>query len=385
MKAVIRNILLALAVSLGVSACIEPPLHLPGDEVLVDMPMYLTDLQVVWDVDLDFESDWHYGWDETDVEHWGPIGYPYPSNYEVRRYYLGNQRKDSHDQVDGFTIFDTQFRRYYNFGYYDMLVWSNIDSEDGAQVLVVDEKNLDEVRATTTGTKGLVSLANLDTKAVAAIYNQPEIFYSSYIEDLFISRNFSDYDYYDEKEDVWVKKISTTLTPLVYIYLVQIIIYNNDGRIIDANGDCAVTGFASSTSVNTGHTGMSSGPVYFQSRMKKGLDVKGQKADVVGGKLTTFGLCDMEPWTVTKGPVYKGSRASLSNILYFDLTFVNGKVQTLSADVTEQCQRQAHGGIITIELDAQKIKVPGGEDDGSGSLFVPTVDDYEEVVWDFEL
>ncbi|MCQ2146181.1 MAG: hypothetical protein MJZ16_01550 [Bacteroidales bacterium] len=383
----IKTAILALVVSFSIGSCIEPPLHLPGDEVLIDYPVVLTDINVVWDVDADLETDWYYGWDDTDKRRWGEIGYPMPTNYEVRRYYLGTQPNRPHTEVDGFTIYEPHFHRFFNFGYYDMLLWSNIDSDDGAQVVLIDESDMDEVRATTTGTKGMTQLATLfggSTKAVAGIFNQPEIFYSAYKRDIYISRNFSDYDYFDEKNEVWVKKIDAVLNPLVYIYLVQIVIYDNDGRIIGVNGNNAVSGFASSTSVNTGHTGNNSGFVYYESRMKKNLQVKGRTADVIGGKLTTYGLCDMEPWVENKGSQYEGSRSTLSNIVYFDLTFSNGKVLTMSADVTEQCQRQAHGGIITIELNATDLKLPDN-DDGVGSLFVPTVEDYDEVIWNFEM
>ena len=61
--AVSRGILL---LSLLLVGCIEPPLHLPADDVLVDMPIVVTDLEIVWNVDVDWQTDWHYGWDEMD-------------------------------------------------------------------------------------------------------------------------------------------------------------------------------------------------------------------------------------------------------------------------------------------------------------------------------
>ena len=52
-----------------------------------------------------------------------------------------------------------------------------------------------------------------------------------------------------------MKKIDTELKPLVYIYLVQIVLLNNDGRIKGINGNAAMSSMASLTNVNTGHTG----------------------------------------------------------------------------------------------------------------------------------
>lgn len=376
---------LSLSLTLLLGSCIEPPLHLPGEEVLIDAPVVLTEMEVVWNVDVDWQAEWHYGWDDLDKTLWGEIKYPTPTNYEVRRYYLGEEPSKPHTEVDAFTINDTHFRRYYNFGYYDMLIWSNIDSEDGTQTVVIDEEDLDEVTATTTGQRGMTSLSTrADEAPVTGLYNQPEIFYSTYPRDIYISRNFSDYDYFDEVEQVWVKKINATLRPLVYIYLVQIIIYNNDGKVAGVNGNNAISGFASSSSVNTGHTGNKPCMIYFESRMKEKLDVKGRKADVIGGKLTTYGLCDMAGYQLGSKAQYAGTLSDVRNLLYYDLTFINGTEKTYEVDVTEQCQRQSHGGIITIEIDANDLKVPQKED-GDGSLFVPTVEDYDEVVWEIPL
>lgn len=370
------------------TSCIEPPLHLAGNTVLTDFPIVQTELSVVWNIDTDWQNEWYYGWDKIDSTVFGPIAYPNPTNYEVRRYYLGTEPGLLHtwEGRDAFTIYGNRFRRYYNFGYYDMLIWSNIDSDDGTQVVVIDESDIQDVRATTTGTRGMTRLATTvttiaDSSTVVGLYNQPEIFYSAYPQDIYISRKKEDYDYYDSISNVYVKKLSATLRPVVYIYLVQIIIYENDGRVRNVSGNNAVSGLASSTSVNTGHTGNSPCLVYFGSRMKKDLTVKGRRADVIGGKLTTYGLCDMESYVVSRAAPYHGSRAELTNMLYFDLDFTNGTTGTFQADVTDQVQSQSHGGVITIELNAKDIPVPHPEGEG-GSLFVPTVEDYDEVVWD---
>lgn len=392
---------IVIAIISTMTSCIEPPLKLPAQEVLIDMPMVLVDLDVIWDLDTDWSSQWYYGWDEKDRELWGEIGYPIPSSYEIRRYYLGEKPSVPHTNVDAFTIYGTHFRRTYEFGYYDMLIWSNIDSEDGTQVVTVDEENINEVTASTTisrgmnrvtttttltpGTSVLTSAANSgESSVVTALYNQPEIFYSAYPRDIHISRYKEDYDYYDEEEKCWVKQINCDLDPLVYIYLVQVIIYNNDGRIVGCSGDNAISSFSSGTSVNTGHTWNEPIMVYFGSRIKKDVDVNGKKADIIGGKLTTYGLCDMEAYSRTKASsIYTGSRTDLKNMLYVDLLFANGAQATLQADVTEQCLEQSHGGIITVVIDAKDVVLPEKPDGGSsGSLFVPTVEDYDEIVYD---
>ncbi len=390
MRACYRISALTALLMLCIVSCIEPPLHLPGQNLEMMIPQVETEMEVVWDIDVDFSTDWYYGWDVKDDSLWGNIGYTRPTGYEVHRYYKGNKPRRKHLSDDAFSIRSNRFRRYFQFGYYDMLFYSEIDSKDGTQVVVMHE-TLDSVTATTTGTRGL-SKGILDmTRAgtsqddgAIGLLNQPEIFYGAYPEDIYISYNLDDYDY-DPVENIYIKHLETKLRPLVYIYLVQLILYNNDdGKIKGINGNSALSSMASSTNVNTGHTGNSPAVIYFNTRMKKDLTVKGRKSDVIGGKLTTFGLCDNEPCVRSKAQ-YAGSRTTLKNYLYFDLIWNNGGVKTYQFDVTDQCHAQAHGGILTVWIDCSELTPPDPGPSSKGSLFIPTVEDYDEVVWEIEI
>ena len=47
---------------------------------------------------------------------------------------------------------------------------------------------------------------------------------------------------------------------------------------------------------------------------------------------------------------------------------------------------QAHGGIITVVIDCRDLDIPDTPGEGgSGSLFVPTVEDYDEIVYDIPM
>ncbi|MCR4603538.1 MAG: hypothetical protein K5683_08425 [Prevotella sp.] len=383
--------LLVMLVSVQVTSCIEPPLHLPGQQLLTEMPAVETRLNVVWNVDADWTTDWYYGWDLKDDSIWGSIGYPEPTSYQIRRYFTGEDPNGAHNDVDAFSIVGTSFRRFFNFGFYDMLIWSDIDSKDGTQVLVINERP-DSVTATTTGSRGLSRSVSrlvgnteyIDTMSVFGLKNQPEIFYAAYPKDIYISRNLDDY-IFDPTENIYIKKIEAQLQPLVYIYLVQIILVNNDGRIKGSNGNAAMSSMASGTNVNTGHTNNSPTIVYFNTRLKRNLVAAGQPCDIIGGKFTTFGLCDMEPYTRT-GSQYTGSRSALKNYLFFDLVFSNDGEKTYYIDVTQQLQTHAHGGVVTIYLDCSQLTPPDDpKEKGTGSLFIPTVEDYDDVFWEVEL
>ncbi len=393
MKRLHLIIYIAAIVSLSASlrSCIEPPLNLPGQEILTEVPIVETQLEVVWNIQTEWTTEWHYGWDVVDDSIWGGIGYEHPESFQVRRYYTGENAQAPHTEVDAFSITGTSFRRFFSFGYYDLLLWSDIVSRDGTQVLVVNE-TLDEVTATTTGTRGLSrAISRLvgsrevtdDSTSVVGLKNQPEIFFATYPEDIHISRDLDDY-IFDPVENVYIKKIEAELKPLVYIYLVQIILVNNDGRVKGINGNAAMSSMASGVSVNTGHTNNSPSVIYFNTRLKRDRPVEGKQCDIIGGKFTTFGLCDMEPYT-RQGNIYTGSRSDLNNYLFFDLLFGNDATKTYSVEVTDQIQRQAHGGIITVYIDCAELTPPEDPEQGTGSLFVPTVEDYNEVFWEVEL
>lgn len=390
MKGLFKLILgiMAMCCATQITSCIEPPLNLPGQEILTEIPAVEIDLEVVWNIDVDWKTDWHYGWDAIDDSIWGGQGYTDPTSFQVRRYFTGDDPKGAHTDVDAFSIQATSFRRFFSFGYYDILLWSDIDSKDGTQVLVINETP-EVVTATTTGTRGLSrNIRKLvdgtevaDSSEIYGLKNQPEIFYASYPEDIFISRDLKDY-VYDPVEKVYVKKVESKLVPRVYIYLVQIILINNNGRVKGINGNAALSSMASGTNVNTGHTDNHPAIVYFNTRMKNNKVYKGSACDIIGGKLTTFGLCDMESYT-REGSKYTGSRSELKNHLFFDLVFSNDGTKTYSVDVTDQCQKQSHGGVITVVIDCGKLEPP--EQPGTGSLFVPIVEDYNEVIWEVVL
>ena len=217
MRIHIYHIIVALLfVAFGMTSCIEPPLHLPGQNMELQIPQVETDLEVIWDVDVDFQTDWYYGWDLKDDSIWGSIGYTMPTSFEVHRYFKGDDPYAKHTTDEAFSIRTTRFRRYFQFGYYDMLFYSDIDSKDGTQVLVLNE-TLDSVTATTTGTRGISrsilehSRSNeADPSGVIGLLNQPEIFYSAYPENIYISRDLSDYEF-DPVENIYIKDFKCKL------------------------------------------------------------------------------------------------------------------------------------------------------------------------------
>ncbi len=364
-------------------ACrIEPPLHLPQGDVEMKMPEVEVDINVIWDIDADWTSSWYYGWDEHDIALSGRIAYPEPTGYEGRFYPLGEESPDApYTTVEKVIIDGSSFRRKMNFGYHDMLFWSQIITDDGTQVVIFDESDFGCIEATTTQSRVGYSIPG--SRATGETRNNPEIFYSGLEKGFYLSRNFEDYDYYDTDKGVWVKQLNTDVVPMVYIYLVQVILYNNtQGRVTGLTDYPAMTALADGVTLHTGRTHLADTQVTFPMRFKTGLTAReGRTADILGGKLTTFGLCDMDSWSKSRTPQYVGSRAELRNLLALSLQFANSTDSTYLYDVTPQLQRQVHGGVVTIEIDIDTLKLPTSRN--AGSSFNPVVANEEQEEYDF--
>ena len=109
----------------------KPELHLyEGENVVIDLPIVDLDLQVYWDYEMDFNvqydwrAEWYYGWDETDTEIFGEIGYVLPSVFNLRRYYTGDEPNQPHQSVLAATVEGTHFQGSYDWGFWDILCWN---------------------------------------------------------------------------------------------------------------------------------------------------------------------------------------------------------------------------------------------------------------------
>jgi len=382
MKHITTYLLLFLA-TFSITSCIEPPLHLPGQEMKIILPQVDTDIDVAWDVHTDVQVKYHFGWDETDAALWDSLEYPMPKLIEVRRYYIGENPDGAIVGKDGFTIDTPSFRKYFQFGYYNLLFWSDVDFKGESPNVQIDESNPNNVIAYTNGSKGFNGRSENDD-AIIGLHDQPEMMYGAYPKDVHISENLNDYEY-DAENNVYIKHIEAILKPLVYMYLVQIVLHNNESIVQDVDGNAAITSLARGTIVNTGHTLDDACMVYMPTRMKKGIKIDGEEVDIVGGRLNTFGLCDMERYDSNKGTTYQGGRSDLHNYIYFDLTLADGTVKTYRRDITDQMKKQAYGGIITIDIDCMQLEPEYQSELKMESLFLPTIEDYKEVIWHFEI
>lgn len=89
------------------------------------------------------------------------------------------------------------------------------------------------------------------------------------------------------------------MQPVTYIYLTQIILHNNrqHTRIVTGiDGSGNLSGMARSVNLNTGVTGGDAITVNYNMRMKFDQQMKdGEKVDIIGGKVLTFGMPKLNP------------------------------------------------------------------------------------------
>lgn len=375
----------------------EPMLHLHkgGTDILVELPDIDLELQLLWDylfsydVEYDWQKEWLYGWDETDNELFGPLGYPEPTDFNIRRYFTNDVQFGQHTAPYKHYITGKTLSAQYDFGFWDILAWNEIHTSDGVQSVRIDETaTYDYVTAYTGQT---MMAARYNAPRYTRAFYQPEALFAGYESGIGINKNFDGFTF-DEDRKIWVRKLNMTLQPVTYIYLPQIILHNNnrDHRIVTAiDGNANLSGMSRSVNLNTGVTGPDAITVNFNMRMK--FDRNGRsndKVDIIGGKVLTFGIINLNPHKLNTRAyaesMQKVMAADKNNRHYLDvkMQFYNGKDSTLVFDVTNQVRRLFRGGVITVELDMDTVPIPQRS---GGSGFDAVVKDYEEKQWEFDM
>jgi len=352
----------------------RPGLHLHyPDDVELELPIVELELDVFWNynyeagTDYNWQDEWFYGWDEKDEEVFGEIGYTKPDVFNIRRYYTGATPYGQHQNVFSSLIHGYTYTASYDWGFWDLLAWNQISTFDGVQSLVFDEEStLDYVVASTNAS---MNSARYQAPRYTRAFYQPEGLFSAYVQAIEINKDYEGFNY-DEERDMWVKTINVSLEPRTYIYLTQVIIHNNKGKIIGTDGNANFSGMARSVNLNTGVAGADPVTVHYNVRFKQNCRMRNELVDIAGGRLMTFGLCNTNGSRATRA-------ADESTRHYMDvkMLFNNGTDSTFVFDVTDQVRRRFKGGVITVELDADTILVPSSS---GGSGFDAVVEDFED-------
>ena len=384
-QTVTRTAIVLAVFSLLVCCIRDPELHLfDGGEIDTDLPLVDIDLDTYWDYDFEteydvavsWESEWFYGWDEEDVRIFGQLGYTEPSTLQLRRYFTGSEPYASHTSVLSHTITGHSFRANYNWGFWDILTWNDIYTPDGVQSLIFDEQtSLDSVIAYTNQS---MFHTRYNSPEFTHSFYQPEELFSAYEQGIEINRDLRGFEF-DPIRNVYVKKLNMTLEPITYIYLTQVIIHNNHNRITGTDGQGNLSGFGRTTVLNNGIAGPDVITVYFNNRFKANCKRDDEYVDIVGGRMLTFGIVGQNMNRI------KNRSEVLDKVPhYLDVTllFNNGMDSTFVFDVTEQVRSHWRGGVITVDLDMDTVRIPTRK---GGSAFDAVVKEFEEETHEIEM
>ena len=368
--------LLLLVFAVLVACEREPELHLHrGGSVNIKFPTINLELDTYWDyqfeydVDYDWQTEWHYGWDAIDAEVFGHIGYAEPTSFQLRRYFTGDNPSAPHTQVQAHVIEGHSFQGEFDWGYWDLLIWNDIHTIDGVQSLNFDESStLEYVTAYTNQT--MVPTRYNAPRYTRSFY-EPEGLFSVYSQDIEVSEDLKGFEY-DPVRNLYVKRLDMVLKPVTYIYLTQVILHNNHNKITGVDGSANLSGMARTMNLNTQVAGPDAITVHYNVRYKEDCEMDGEPVDIIGGRLMTFGMCNIDPNRVARGETVNDK-----TLHYMDVTmlFNNGIDSTFVFDVTDQVRQKYKGGVLTIELDMDTVPVPTRS---GGSAFDAVVKGYED-------
>lgn len=380
----VTRMAIVLAVASALACCIrEPKLHLfDGGDITINLPEVQLELNAYWDYEISYgikynwQDEWYYGWDETDQNIFGNIGYSEPNIFHLRRYFTGSVPEGPHTSVWAHTIEGKSFQGTYNWGFWDILVWNDVNAAGGVQSLNFDEEtSLDYVTAFTNPS---MTAARSEVPGHAYAYYEPEELFSAYERGVEIDRNLTGFEY-DPVRDLYVKKLDMLLEPITYIYLTQVILHHNRGRVVGTDGIGLLSGFARSTVVNTGVSDEDFITVYYKTRFKTNCNMEGESVDIIGGRLLTFGIGGQN---VKRIKHIEDVKDKSSHYLDITMQFNNGMESAFKFDVSDQVRNRWKGGVITVELDMDTVPVPSRT---GGSGFDAVVKDFEEETHEIEL
>ena len=172
-----------------------------------------------------------------------------------------------------------------------------------------------------------------------------------------------DYEFIDGR---YVIRVGGTLTPADYIWLVQIHLVHNDGRVVGSAGGCALTGMADGVDLKSNVSGTTTVTVPADVYINRDAD-----PDLMGARIVSFGIpgCDAyDPQSVAAAPAGE-------HFFVLNVTYNNGAYKNIHVDLTEQVRALPTGGVIDLELDVDDFPPEGGE---TGDGFNALVQDWDE-------
>ena len=353
----------------ALTACrLEPALYL-RETVQAQLSVATrVNLDLMWQVD--WQADWSFRWN---VETLGPLGYIEPASVRVHTYSLDADSNHKDHAVRNF--YGTSAEIPVFVGTYDLLFHNN-DSE----VLLFDTDVVtDEVhchtRVISSGLKDsdpvLTSKQKLAGTKVGEnalesepVTLMPDGLFFLYDRGQVISDDLSLYEYIDGR---YILRIEGEMHPGTFIYLIQIHLLNNNGRVVGSNGGAALTGMAAGLNLNTAATDSTTVSVPMDVYMDR-------TENLLGSRVLSFGI----PGCVLYDTRSMDEAPANRHFLVLNVSYANGSWKNIRMDVTSNVRELPLGGVIDIELDVNDFPPESGQTGGDGGGFNALIDSWKD-------
>ena len=279
--------------------------------------------RVEYKLELEFDCEWEYNiesnidWEQV----WKPeYGISYddirPKEPEGVRVHIFNEDNQT-ETVRNLTKSNSTIR-FSEEGHYDMLFYNN----DTEYIVFEGLESFASAHATTRGSTR------------SRVVNSPDMLFGAYKESLYVEKS--------SKTDT----MKVTLKPLVYTYLVRYEFKEGAEELIAATG--ALEGVASRVNLSNGSTTSDVGTISFDCTVG---DFGAQAL------VRSFGIPDYP------NPNYARTNRKYGS--YLEVRLKNGNTKQFKFDITEQMEKQPHGGVILItDIDLHESSGGGGFDVG---------------------
>ena len=298
----------------------------------------------------DYRQDWeenygHIDWKANWPEHYIPYDELRPEKPDGLRVinYDDNGNSDIHNiSSEGGVVSLYE-------GYNDILIYNNDTeyivfsrSDQGATTKAA-------TKATTrTRTRSTYKGSEFATKSEETI-TPPDMLYANYLEGVISERTLDPVG------------LDIVLQPLVYTYKVRYEFASGLEYVAMARG--ALSGMASSVLMNTGETSDISATLMYDCQLKD---------YGIGALVNSFGVPSMANQNYP-------TRGQAMHALNLEVVLKNGKMLTFDFDVTDQVQKQPHGGVIVVS-GITVSKEDGLEGTGGFDVSVNDWGEYEDVI-----
>ncbi|MCR4824063.1 MAG: DUF5119 domain-containing protein [Bacteroidales bacterium] len=348
-----RLISLGLLLLLVCGCRIDPPLHLRKPvEAKIELVAEVN-VDIMWQ--LNWEARWEFAWSQEVL---GPLGYTLPASMRLHIFTQDQTGELVSHTTHNFMGNNIQMGIF--VGKHNLLFYNN----DSEALLFKQDGDFDDIycytRNISSGLKSSSPVYTLQQKALEAtkaddpeeepVSLPPDGLFTLYDPDQVITDNPEDYVYENGR---YILKIEGMLDPGTFIYLIQVKLLNNEGRVVGSNGGAAITGMAGGVDLMTRQT--------FTSTVSVPMDVyMDQGKDMLGARVMTFGIPGCNPYD--EASVAAAPQQTHNFVL--NVTYINGGYRNIRVDITDQIRALPLGGVINLELDVNDFPPEGGSEGG---------------------